>query len=550
MRAGFALAGIGHAVLAGHPRASAAQAHGGEAQFVAGVADQQRMLTQRFDALNLVVSIQPVSRPALRIRQGPGAIGTAPQQPVADIAVLQRAGVCARQAPVVRTLRHRLAIAKGRQRHAQQGQSAAAALTHPFAAPHALTFALLTQQHVQLALLVFQEGHLVDGHAHGLQAAGRSAIQRQAKHGRLCCRRHIRPRGVGAVEAARVGPHIDRSRRDIEHPPGRPQHRAGFTAHGRSAQVARRDGVQRQWLAGVEVVVAAVDARGRQDALKVQRSRAIRPFTPAQRRQHLRHRRPPGLQQRGAVEDQLAAYQAAGVVARRVVVETAQLVRGAVGQAAVIAQREEADFGATAGVAVADDDDIAARDQQLVVPGAARVAARGIGIQHRHGLQLVAAHTHREQAAAAQHHQMIAGTFDDAAFVNPGGLHVGDVVVTLGRDGRAAGGAVRHRGASHCGGRRRGRWRHRQGHGRCTPSLGLLLLRSGRPALQRTREFGFVSVRLQCVGVGCSAQQQAQGDDEVRQTKCGHWRLRCQRGCQPSTAQAAERGDCARQAVR
>ena len=366
-------------------------------------------------------------------------VGAAPEQPVADEAVLYRAGGRG-DAAIVLGLRRSAAVAEGGERHAQQRHRALPAL----GAPHPLAGAVLAQQNGEVARRL-QERQRVDRHAGGLQRGRRRPAERDAKH------RRAGP-GFGRVVAPagptrrRSGPDIHRLLRHVEHPPRRAEHRGRLAGHPRARQVAGDHAVQRERLAGRELVVGAKDAGGRQDALECRRRRRALPAPHAG--QHLPGRRAPGPQQHRCVEDEPVADQAARVVARGVIVVAAQVIGRAVDDPAVGAQLEEADLGAAARVAVADHDHRRAGDQQLVVPGTRRVAAGCVGVDGGHGLERAGADAHREQPAAAQDHQVVAGALDDAALIDAGGLHVGD---RLGR-GHALGAGLGRRRRHGCGG--------------------------------------------------------------------------------------------------
>lgn len=114
-----------------------------------------------------------------RIAQSPGVFARTPQQPVADEVVLPTTLLGPWQTTIVFTRCGIAAVTKGRQRHSPQRCAAAVAE----GTEQALTTALLAQQHIELALRIFQERHRVGRHASGLQAAERVAVQRQAEHG-------------------------------------------------------------------------------------------------------------------------------------------------------------------------------------------------------------------------------------------------------------------------------------------------------------------------------------------------------------------------------
>jgi hypothetical protein len=87
---------------------------------------------------------------------------------------------------------------------------------------------------------------------------------------------------------------------------------------------------------------------------------------------------------------------------------------------------EETHLGAAAFVAVANDHDRVFRHQHLVVPRVAWINVGTERINRRDGFQRAIANRHREQAAAAQDHEVVPVQFDDAAFVDSGVLRVGD----------------------------------------------------------------------------------------------------------------------------
>ena len=197
---------------------------------------------------------------------------------------------------------------------------------------------------------------------------------------------------------------------------------------------------------------------------------------------------PVRMQDRRRVEHELVADQPARIVARRVVVEAAQVIRRAVRKGAVAAEVEQPDLGAAARVAVADHDDRRARDQQLVVPRATRVGARRVGVEHRSALQRVGADAHREEPPATQDHQVIPRTLDDAPFVDAGGLHVGD------RIGAARGVGALRRTLGRGRGRRGRRLQRRHAGRRLPPALALQLLGFTAPARERLDELGLAAI--------------------------------------------------------
>ena len=297
----------------------------------------------------------------------PGVAG-ADDQPLADIAVVQVlvVEVQPRQGPVVVASRGSAAVGEFAERNPQQRQFPGAAARRP----HALAVALAADQHVEVTVAL-QERHLVDRAAAGLQRARCAAIEGNAEHRRgirLRCR--VRPLR---------GPHVDRVFRHVEHMPARAQHRRRFATHRRGGQVADADRMQGDALVEVEVGIGAIDARRRQDALEVLRRRIVAPM--AQRRQERTAVESPRTDLQRRVEDQSIADQPAGVIARRVVVVAAQLIGGAVAQAAAGVEIEQPDLGAAARIAVADHDHGAVAHQHLVVPGPAGVGVRRMGIR-------------------------------------------------------------------------------------------------------------------------------------------------------------------------
>ncbi|KFB72479.1 MAG: hypothetical protein AW09_002336 [Candidatus Accumulibacter phosphatis] len=93
---------------------------------------------------------------------------------------------------------------------------------------------------------------------------------------------------------------------------------------------------------------------------------------------------------------------------------------------------EDADFGATTRVTVADDDDRVAGNQHLVVPGATWIDIAAESVDGGDGPQLLRADADREQAATAQNHQVVAVQLDDATFIDTHVLDVGDRFVLAG----------------------------------------------------------------------------------------------------------------------
>ena len=342
-----------------------------------------------------------------------------------------------------------------------------------------------------------QEGHLIDRATAGTQAGGHAAVERDAHHEGT-----VRPLGIRLPER---GPHVHRIVGHIEHAPGRAEHAGGGAGHARRRQVALADRMQGRAFAGFLFDRAAMDAVGRQDAFEIrwggtgapvaQRGQRVGDFAIAIERQVDRR-----------VEDQGVAHQPAGVVAGGVVIAAAQLVGVAVAQAAVLAQVEQADLGTAARVAVTDHHHAVVADQHLVVPGAARIHVWGEGIHRRHRLQAVAADAHGEQAAAAQHHQVVAAALDDVAFVHALGLVVGDRFAA-GCIG-TGGGAVQRGGRFHDRGRCRrcGRYRRRTDRNRHRHHLlfrhlpPLLCFRLAALGLQEGLERRFVGEGRQALG--------------------------------------------------
>ena len=290
-----------------------------------------------------------------------------------------------------------------------------------------------------MAVGAFQERELVDRRARGFQGAGRAAVERHAEHGRTA--------------ATARGPHIHGLARHIEHAAGRAHHGARFAAHLAAGQVAAGDGMQGQAGAGRDLFIGAIDARGRRDALEVLRHRLGTPA--AQRGKAAERIAAAHIHRQRRIEHQFGADQAARIIARRIIVVRAQMIGGAVGQAAGGIDIEQAHFRAAAAVAVADHHHGVARDQHLVVPAAGRIAARRKRVDRRHRPQCLPVHVDGEQLAAPEHYQMLAMHLDDAAFVDAGRLGIGDRFIC--RDGNRAGHLARFR---------RRRFGHRRRHGR------------------------------------------------------------------------------------
>src|SRR5439155_5969994 len=132
MRARLALARPGLHEAIGDARSIGREPHAAEMQILAGAADEQRVAAHGLDALDAVARLQrdrlrAVSGVAQRPRAAECAVaavrtqrvGAAPQQPVADKAVLQRMARRARQLAIVLALRGAVAVAEGGERHAQ-----------------------------------------------------------------------------------------------------------------------------------------------------------------------------------------------------------------------------------------------------------------------------------------------------------------------------------------------------------------------------------------------------------------------------------------------
>ena len=90
---------------------------------------------------------------------------------------------------------------------------------------------------------------------------------------------------------------------------------------------------------------------------------------------------------------------------------------------------EDTELGAAPLVAVPDHDDPIAGDEQLIVPGGARVDARSERVHRGDRFQVVPTDGDREQATAAQDDQVIAVELHDAALVHARVLRVGDRVL-------------------------------------------------------------------------------------------------------------------------
>ncbi len=147
----------------------------------------------------------------------------------------------------------------------------------------------------------------------------------------------------------------------------------------------------------------------------------------------------PDVQRDGGVQDELAANEAAGIVARGVVVAGTHMVCGAVAELARVIDAEQAELRPAARIAVADHGHRVAGHHHLVVPGAGRVDIRRVGVDGRHRQQLVAVHIDREQAPPAQDDQVLAMHLDNAALIHAGRLVVGDGLGGAGRGRRRSG---------------------------------------------------------------------------------------------------------------
>ena len=132
--------------------------------------------------------------------------------------------------------------------------------------------------------------------------------------------------------------------------------------------------MQREPRVRIDLTFRTIDARRGNDALEFLRRRALMPLAHGRKRDgwivgvriHVERR----------VEDQLAADQAARVVARRVVIVRTQVIGRSIRKISGAIDVEETDFRAAAFVAVANHDDGVIRNQHLVVPGGARIDVR------------------------------------------------------------------------------------------------------------------------------------------------------------------------------
>ena len=187
------------------------------------------------------------------------------------------------------------------------------------------------------------------------------------------------------------------------------------------SEIAHRHRVQRHALPRIELLVAAVDARRRRDAPEVARA----PL--AHRGQLVVRIAAPGVEIKRGVEQELAADQAARVIARRIVVVRAQVVGRAGAQVAPRAMSNRSISVPPALVAVPHHDDRIAVDEHLVVPGVCAGSSSGAApIDHRHRPSCwPIGQIDREQPPAPQHHQAIAMRLYDSALVDAGVLHIG-----------------------------------------------------------------------------------------------------------------------------
>jgi hypothetical protein len=225
----------------------------------------------------------------------------------------------------------------------------------------------------------------------------------------------------------------------------RAHHRRALALELGLRELAHRHGVQRDPCERIELVVGAIDARRRRDALEVRRRGAV---TPLAHRRELRVRiAGPRVEVERRIEDEPGADQPARVVPRRVVVVRTQVVGPLVRQPAAAGDLEQADLGAAARVAVADHGDGVAGKQHLVVPRAARVHLGAERVGRRHRLERAAGDADREETPAPQHDEVLAVQLDDSAFVDAGVLDVGD------RVGHRFGGRFRRGGRRGRGGR-------------------------------------------------------------------------------------------------
>jgi hypothetical protein len=137
----------------------------------------------------------------------------------------------------------------------------------------------------------------------------------------------------------------------------------------------------------------------------------------------------------GHVEDERVAHEAAGVVARGVVVVRSKEVRAAAGQGSRRVDVEEVDLGGPVLVAVADDHDRPGGlvHEHLVVPDIVRGPAPDIGraeVDRRHGPRRTGtvAEANREQPAPPQHDHVLAPGLDDASLIDARHLDIGDAL--------------------------------------------------------------------------------------------------------------------------
>ncbi len=155
----------------------------------------------------------------------------------------------------------------------------------------------------------------------------------------------------------------NRARRDVEHAARGAQHRGALAARSRPSRG--------------RTTVTVCSARPCADRDRRRRGRCASParcgwksagVAPSRQRRMAGNDAygiaAAGIEVQRRVEHELGADQAARVVARRVVVVRAQVIRGLVGERAAVGDLEHADLGAAARVAVADDHDGVARDQQ------------------------------------------------------------------------------------------------------------------------------------------------------------------------------------------
>ena len=204
------------------------------------------------------------------------------------------------------------AIGEAAERHPKQRQFAAPHL----ARPHRLAAALRAHQHVEEAVAALEERELVDRAARDLERA----------------RRARRRAGCGTRRSLHVPDEHRANRRDVEHAARRA--RAPPCSRNRARACARSHTVtvcSAMPCVRIELLVGAVDARRRRDALEIRRVRpAASGASPGSCAYGFAA---PGVEIERGVEHQLAADQAARVVARRVVVVGAQVVGRAVARA-------------------------------------------------------------------------------------------------------------------------------------------------------------------------------------------------------------------------